>query len=148
MRERIGHLPEESHMLTKEKSWELVRFFISGGAAITVSYSLLYTLTEYVHMRYWASDIISVAVNYTMTFFFHKYWTYRDRTTYAIRRQIRVYGFMVTGFYISNIIMEPLLVEYVHLHYLVAQVVISAVLTVVSLLITPRLFNPKPPTAC
>ena len=134
-------------MCAKKKFWQLVRFFISGGVAITTSYSLLYVLTDWFHIWYFLSDVVSVAVNYTITFFFHKYWTYGDKTTHAMKRQIRIYGLMVAGFYVSNIILEPVFVEYVGMNYMLAQCVISALLTVVSLIVTPRLFHPEPPAA-
>ncbi len=88
-----------------------------------------------------------MAINYTITFFGHKYFTYRNHSSAEMRRQFQIYAVMVLGFYVSNIILEPIFVEYVGLQYIVAQAIISAILTVVSLILTPRIFRSDPPAA-
>ena len=75
-----------------------------------------------------------------------KLWTFRDKTTHVVGRQVVLYALMVTTFYFSNAVLLYLLVEYLGLWYMYAQVLISILLTIASFLISRQLFAPEPPT--
>ena len=57
-----------------------------------------------------------------------------------VHQQAGKYVIMMVLFHITNLFLLYLLVEYVHLWYLTAQVIISILLTIVSYLISWRIF--------
>jgi len=124
-----------------------VRFVCAGSAGFGVYYVLLYVLTEYAHWWYLTSSIVALVINYVVTFILQKLLTFRDASTHVLVRQIISYAVMVSGFYLSNVVLLYALVDGLGMWYMSAQMLISALLTVVSFLISRRLFNPKPPVA-
>ena len=124
----------------------VVRFCVAGSVGYVTFYTLLYVLTEYFHVWYLTSSMSAIVVNYTITFLLQKLWTFRDKTTHVVGRQVALYAMMVTTFYFSNAVLLYLFVEYLGLWYMLAQAIISVLLTIVSFLISRRLFTPTPPT--
>lgn len=119
---------------------------MAGSAGYLTFYTLLYVLTEYFHVWYLASSMSALIVNYAITFALQKLWTFRDKTTHVVGRQVVLYALMVTTFYFSNAVLLYVFVEYLSLWYMLAQAIITVLLTIASFLISRKLFAPEPPT--
>lgn len=146
-----GSSPKELFVLlwsyVPENVKRVVRFCTSGAVGFAVFYALLYVLTEKFGVWYLASSMIALVVNYSVTFVLQKFLTFNDRSTHVIGRQVILYSVMVSCFYVSNAALLYLLVEYLGYWYMFAQFLISVLLTVVSFLISRRIFDPVPPDA-
>ncbi len=146
-----GSSPKELLVLlwsyVPEKLKRVIRFCSSGVVGFAVFYAVLYVLTEHFGIWYLASSMISLVLNYSITFVMQKFLTFNDRSTHVLGRQILLYAGMVSGFYATNTALLYLFVESFGLWYMFAQLLISVLLTVVSYLISRRLFAPKPPDA-
>lgn len=123
-----------------------VRFICAGLVGFATYYALLYLLTEYVGWWYLTSAMTALIVNYSVTFYLQKVLTFGDRTTHVLGRQIGAYVLMVSCFYAFNSIALYVLVDWMGMWYMAAQIVISAFLTIVSYLISKKLYSPRPPT--
>jgi putative flippase GtrA len=91
-------------------------------------------------MWYMASASIASVVNYGAKFLLQKFWTFRDKDTRAIRRQAGKYAVLALSLFVANLALLHVLVEYGHLWYITAQVIVTVPLTIVSYLVSRRIF--------
>jgi putative flippase GtrA len=126
--------------LNKKRFFEIVRFCLGGGTALLIYYITLYILTEFVGIVYYISAILGSILNYTTSFLFQKYWTFKNKEVKTIHKQIIFYVCLASSLSLLNSIFLYLLVQYAHLPYLLAQVFITIVLTVVSFILTKKIF--------
>lgn len=124
----------------------VIRFLSAGGLGVLLYYLVLYILTELLGVWYMASAVIASLINRTSNFVLQKYWTFQNKDTKNIRRQVSSYAVMAATLFVANLILLYALVEYVHIWYLGAQVLVTFVLTAASYLVTSRIFsNPTVP---
>lgn len=121
--------------------WQVVRFCIAGAAGVIAYYVALYGLTEYLGVWYVISAVIGFALNAGLNFILQKFWTFRDKKTHMIRRQLTLYTFMTCSFLIGNALFLYLMVEYLHIWYIGAQVIITIVISVLSFIISRQIFK-------
>lgn len=117
-----------------------VRFLSAGGVGLLLYYATLYLLTDLAGVWYIASALIASVVNYGSNFLLQKFWTFKNRDVENIPRQASAYAVLFVFISLSNLFLLYVLVEYVHLMYLVAQVPVTIVLTIISYVVTARIF--------
>jgi len=127
--------------IEKNKFFEIMRFCIGGGMGLGVYYVALYVLTEFANLWYPISAIIGSIFNYGISFLFQKYWTFKNKDSAMIPKQVTFYFLMSVSLTFANSILLYLLVEYANLKYLIAQVIITVILSVISYLVTKRIFK-------
>lgn len=127
--------------MKKQKFLEIVKFCLGGGTSLGAYYITLYVLTEFAGVWYPISAAIGSVLTYTISFLFQKYWTFKNKENKKIPKQIFFYLSMSVGLLCANSIFLYILVEYINLEYLIAQVIITVILSVVSYLITKRIFK-------
>jgi dolichol-phosphate mannosyltransferase len=121
--------------------WQIVRFLCAGGAGVVLYYLILYTFTDLFKMWYILSAIFASIVNYVTNFILQRSWTFRNKGTKRIRRQASQYVILVGSIFVANLGLLYILVEYTHLHYLIAQVIVTGILTIISYLVSQRIFT-------
>ena len=119
----------------------VIRFLIAGGLGVSLYYVVLYTFTEFLGIWYVASAIFASLLNYASNFILQKYWTFENKDGKNIHRQASKYAVMAAGLFTSNVTLLYALVEYAHLWYLAAQAIVTVILTIVSYLVTSRIFQ-------
>ena len=129
--------------MKRQRFIQIVRFCIGGGMALSIYYVLLYVLTEFAGIKYYLSAGIASVFNYTTSFLFQKYWTFKNKENKTIHRQIIFYVCLASSLSLLNSLFLYLLVQYAHLPYLLAQVFITVILTVVSFILTKKIFTHK-----
>ena len=118
-----------------------IRFLLGGAVGVSLYYATLYILTEKMRIWYVASATVAFVLNWNANFIIQKYWTFENRDHNATRNQAIKYFTMALGLLITNNGLLYLLVEYVGLWYITAQIVLTIVLTIVSFIITRRIFT-------
>jgi putative flippase GtrA len=126
--------------LNKEKFLLILRFLVGGGAGVIAYYVALYTLTEFFRVWYVLSAIIAFVLNNGINFVLQKFWTFKSNDIKAVPTQIVLYFGMGVSFLVANTGLLYVLVEYVRLYYLIAQLMLTVLLTIVSFVITKRIF--------
>ncbi len=121
----------------------VLRFCIAGAAGVIAYYTILYGLTEYLGVWYVASSIIGFIFNTGLNFTLQKFWTFENKETKIVGRQLILYFVMTTSFLIGNTILLYLMVQYLHMWYIGAQVILTVVISIVSFIISGRIFNSK-----
>lgn len=125
--------PKIFRLLNRHKI--VVKYFLAGGAAVTVNLLFLYFLTELFEIWYVISSIVAFFVSLLTGFWLQKFWTFRDNNVRHIKRQMAMYS--TVG--VLNLVLGPTLlyafVETFNIWYMLAQLLVMAVLAIESYLI-------------
>ncbi|MDP3986133.1 MAG: GtrA family protein [Candidatus Veblenbacteria bacterium] len=124
----------------KKRILQVGRFLVSGGVGVLLYYAVLYLLTELCHVWYVASAVVASLVNYGANFILQKFWTFQNKNTKPLGRQLVLYFSLAVGILIANTFSLWLLVELAYWQYLVAQLPLTIVFTVPSYLFTKKIF--------
>ena len=108
----------------------LFRYIVSGGSSAAANIGTLYLLTEFAHIHYLLSAVISFILAFFISFILQKFWTFKDMQNETIHLQM----IWFLGLSLVNLLVNTLLiysfVEYAHLWYVAAAVVSGALLAV------------------
>lgn len=129
-------------MQTKpSRLWQVARFCIAGAAGVIAYYTALYCLTEYLGVWYVASAVIGFILNTGLNFTLQKFWTFQNKNTKVVHRQILLYVAMTISFLIGNTLFLYLMVQYLHMWYIGAQMILTVVFSILSFVISGRIFK-------
>ncbi|MFH1990495.1 MAG: GtrA family protein [Patescibacteria group bacterium] len=128
-------------MIVPRQLSQILRFLSAGGPGVLLYYLILYILTDIAGVWYMVSAVIASVVNHSLNFVFQKFWTFKNKDTKNIHRQAGKYALLVISLFIANLFLLYILVEYAHLWYLAAQVIVTILLTVISYLVSRRIFT-------
>jgi glycosyltransferase involved in cell wall biosynthesis len=120
---------------------EIARFLVTGGTAAAINLLLLYLFTEYGHLWYIASSILSFAAAFAVNFTLQKYWVFASMEHARIRRELPLQLIVsITNLCVNTLILYSL-VEYAHLWYISAQIIASAAIAIESFLLFRWIFR-------
>lgn len=129
-------------MQTKpSRLWQAVRFCIAGAAGVIAYYATLYCLTEYLGVWYIASAVIGFILNTGLNFTIQKFWTFQNKETHLVRRQILLYSLMTVSFLILNTLCLYLIVQHLHMWYIGAQIILTVVFSILSFVFSDKIFK-------
>ncbi|MBI2640203.1 MAG: GtrA family protein [Candidatus Sungbacteria bacterium] len=120
---------------------QVVRFCVAGAAGVIAYYAALYGLTEYFGVWYVISTVIGFVLNTGLNFALQKFWTFQNKETRMVGRQLALYVAMTISFLIGNTVFLYLMVEYLYMWYIGAQVILTAVISVLSFIISGKIFT-------
>lgn len=129
--------------MTIRRFLEILKYLLAGSFGVGLYFGLLYSLTENLHLWYLLSATIASITNCTSNFLLHKYWTFSNKGREDIRRQAVTYIALYMGVVLTNTGLLYLLVDVGQVHYLIAQIPVSILITIVSYLITRKIFKEK-----
>ncbi|HEY9584330.1 MAG TPA: GtrA family protein [Candidatus Paceibacterota bacterium] len=118
---------------------KIIKYLISGSIATLSTLITLYFCTDFLNIWYVASSAIASAVGIAVSFFFQKFWTFRDKSVDRIKSQALYYTVVMVTSIGLNALGIFLIVHYVRLHYLLAQIIVSGLIAVVSFFVYGRL---------
>jgi len=118
-----------------------VRFCVAGAAGVIAYYAALYGLTEYFGIWYVISAVIGFILNTGLNFTLQKFWTFQNKETHMVHRQLVLYVAMTVSFLVGNTLFLYLMVEYLHMWYIGAQVILTAIISVLGFIISGRIFR-------
>ncbi|MFH0890662.1 MAG: GtrA family protein [Candidatus Liptonbacteria bacterium] len=118
-----------------------MRFCIAGAAGVIAYYTALYGLTEYLGVWYVASAVIGFILNTGLNFILQKLWTFQNKETQMVGRQLTLYVAMTVSFLIGNTVSLYLMVQYLHMWYIGAQMILTVVISILSFIISGRIFK-------
>lgn len=122
---------------------QVVRFCIAGAAGVIAYYAALYCLTEYLGVWYVASAIIGFILNTGLNFTLQKFWTFQNKETQMVGRQLMLYVAMTISFLIGNTLFLYLMVQYLHMWYIGAQMILTVVISILSFIFSGKIFKNK-----
>jgi len=119
----------------------VVRFCVAGAAGVIGYYIALYSLTEYFGVWYVASAVIGFILNTGLNFTLQKFWTFQNKETHMVGRQLVQYVAMFVSFLVGNTVFLYLMVEYLHMWYIGAQMILTMVISILSFIISGKIFS-------
>ena len=120
---------------------QVVRFCVAGAAGLIAYYAALYGLTEYLGVWYIASAVIGFILNTGLNFTLQKLWTFQNKETHTVGRQIVLYVVMTVSFFVGNTISLYIMVQYLHVWYIGAQIILTVMISILSFIISKRIFT-------
>src|SRR5687767_10217297 len=96
---------------------------MGGGVGIASGYLTLISLTEIAGLWYPVSAVVAGIVQCIVTFFIQKFWTFQNRDTASVRRQMIQYGTMAAIFTATAPLLMYAQVTWLGLWYVYAQTV-------------------------
>ena len=101
---------------------QLLRYFVSGGVAFVVDFSLLYILTEFVGLHYRLSTVIAFTVGLLITYLFSILWVFDSRRFKNAKLEITIFAFIgVVGLLLTSFFMW-FFTDKLNVHYMLSKV--------------------------
>ena len=120
---------------------QVMRFYVAGAAGVIAYYAALYGLTEYLGVWYVTSAVVGFTLNTGLNFTLQKFWTFQNKETHMVSRQLVRYVAMLVSLLIGNTVFLYLMVEYLQMWYIGAQVILTVVISILSFIISIRIFK-------
>lgn len=108
----------------------LFKYVVAGGSSAGANLGTLYLLTEYAHVHYLQSAVLSFVIAFFISFLLQKFWTFQDSRKEVMRRQMIWFLGLSLANLLINTLLIYILVEYISLWYIAAAVVSGALLAV------------------
>jgi putative flippase GtrA len=107
---------------------KIFRYLVAGGISTFVDLAALYLFTSVFHIWYLISAILAFLIAFGVSFALQKFWTFADKSTENIRKQMVIY-FLVAGINLGlNTVLMYLFVDLADFHYLWAQIIVTALI--------------------
>ena len=122
--------------MNKKRFLEIVRFCFGGATGVLGAYITLYVLTEYIGLWYLYSSIIAYITNQLVNFIIQKFWTFKNKDSKAIPKQLGLYLGIAFIYFLTNTGIMYVFVDYCHMYYILSQIILTVVLSISSYLTT------------
>ena len=109
-----------------EKSAELFRFCVAGGAGFLVDYGILYVATEFLGLRYLYSAALSFIIAVLLNYRLCLVYVFRTNSHQTIKQIVSFFSVSFVGLGLNQACMW-ILVEKVALWYIAAKLVATVV---------------------
>jgi len=107
---------------------KITRFIFTGGSTFVVHFAMLYAFTEYLHIYYLTSVVIAFILSSFLSFFMHKFWTFKNPEKSHFRGQLSLH-FSVAGINLAlNTFLVFAFVEWAEIWYMFAQALASIII--------------------
>jgi putative flippase GtrA len=109
-------------------SVQLFKYALVGGAAFALDFSLLYLLTEYVHLYYVVSATAAFVAGLLFNYVLSVYWVFTDRALANKYAEFLVFSLIgVIGLLLNDGLIWSL-TELGHIHYLASKAIAAMII--------------------
>lgn len=122
----------------RETHYQIFKYVFVGSVVVAVNVSVLYSLTEFLHIYYLVSAVLSFCVAFLVSFFLQKFFTFRDASTSRVATQMAHYLLLQLAYICVNAVLLYVLVEFLGLWYILAELIIALCLAVATFIISRR----------
>lgn len=120
---------------------QILKFGVVGGLAFLIDYGLLYFLTEYLHIYYLISSVISFTVSLIFNYILSIKWVF-DVTKKQTYKEVIIFVVLsVIGLGINQLVMY-VGSDLLHIHYMFTKLVATAIVMVWNF-VTRKIFIEK-----
>jgi len=120
---------------------QIFKFGLVGGIAFLIDYSVLYILTEFCHIHYLISTIISFSISVIFNYILSIKWVF-DVTKKQTSKEFLAFIILSIIGLIINAILMYLFVDIINIHYMISKL-ISTIIVMIYNFITRKLFIEK-----
>lgn len=127
-------------MAQTDQVLRFLRFLGAGGFSVLLYYVLLFALTDVLEIWYMVSATAASLLKWVINFLLQKHWTFKNKDKDGVYKQAFQYSFLAGGLFLANLGFLYLLVEFGGIWYITAQAIIMLPLSLVSYVVTSRIF--------
>ena len=120
---------------------QILKFGLVGGMAFVIDYVLLYVCTEFLHIHYLISSIISFTVSVIFNYILSIKWVFDVKKKQDVKDFVIFIILSIIGLEINSLIMY-VMVEKFGVYYMLSKIVSTAVVMVYNF-ITRKIFVEK-----
>lgn len=120
---------------------QILRFGVVGGLAFLIDSSLLFVLTEYLHVYVLVSSVISFIVSLIFNYLLSIFWVFDVKKKQTVKEVLLFAILSTIGLGINQVVMY-LGVEVFHIYYMICKV-LSTFIVMVYNFITRKIFIEK-----
>lgn len=120
---------------------QILKFGLVGGTAFVIDYVLLYVCTEFLHIHYLISSIISFTVSVIFNYILSIKWVFDVKKKQDVKDFVIFIILSIIGLGINSLIMY-VMVEKFEVYYMLSKIVSTAVVMVYNF-ITRKIFVEK-----
>jgi dolichol-phosphate mannosyltransferase len=113
---------------------QIIKYIISGGTAAVVNIGSMYVFTDFLHIWYLISGVISFIFGFLVSFLLQKYWTFADKSTDTVHKQAALYFIVALINLAWNTLLLYIFVDLFHLWYIIAAILAGAIVALTSYL--------------
>lgn len=117
------HTPTFHSLVLRYKT--IVKYLISGSTAAFVDLGLLFVFTDIFGVWYLLSAIIAFIFAFFTSFYLQKFWTFSDRRTEGLTRQMTLYFVVAVANLILNTALMYVFVDFIGVHYFISQIIVA-----------------------
>ena len=121
-----------------ETHHQILKYLGVGGVVVAINVSVLYSLTEFLHLYYLLSAVFAFCVAFLVSFFLQKLFTFKDASTGRVASQMSYYLALQLANVCTNMLLLYSLVEYARVWYILAEIIISLGLAIITFAISRR----------
>lgn len=111
---------------------KIIRFLLVGTINALSLFVILYLLHEFLGLWYLLSSSLAFLIVLFMSFYLHKFWTFENKSSEAVRKQFSVFFFFSIFNFFINIALMYILVDIFSIWYLLAQIVTTGFIAIES----------------
>ena len=100
---------------------QFIRYVVIGILGTGLDFLFIYTFTQYVHLFYLISAIISIALVFPISFSLNKYWTFNNRGKNNFSQAVK-YILTSSIAWVINLSVLAILVQFFGMWYILAKV--------------------------
>lgn len=129
------------NFLRQFASFKFIKYAVVGLTCTSLDFLLLYIFTEFLHIFYLLSAVLSIAVVLWLSFSLNKYWTFADFGGQYFKQ---FFGYILSHMLalILSLIILTVLVEIFGLWYILARAVGTGLAAVINFSLTKKyVFN-------
>ncbi len=135
-------MKEKIEKLKKNKLFiQILRFGVVGGLAFLIDSGVLYILTEYAHIYYLISSVISFIVSLIFNYLMSIFWVFDVKKKQTIKEVSIFVILSVIGLGINQVVMY-VGADIFHIYYMICKVLSTAIVMVYNF-ITRKIFIEK-----
>lgn len=108
---------------------QIVRFLIIGGTAFLIDAGILYLLTDYLHIHYLVSSILSFTIAVIFNYIFSIKWVFEVKNAQTIRDITIFILLSVVGLCINQVVMY-ISVDMLAIYYMIAKIIATIIVMI------------------
>lgn len=118
-------------LFLKSEYKTLFRYLVSGLLVMITDLVVLFFLVNFLKWWYLLASIVAFAVAFFVSFILQKWWTFSDRSTHLILKQLGQYALTSSGNLAVNTGLMWLLVDRLKIAYLWSQIITVGLVSII-----------------
>jgi putative flippase GtrA len=109
---------------------KMIRYMLAGGVGALLNFAIYFSLIKFSSTWYILASVISFTLSIVVGFYLQKYFTFQDKKTDSIDKQVFYFFVFAVMNLLINILLLAFLVEFLRLDKILAKVCVLGFLAI------------------